>query len=144
LVAKFLAVQKMGASTNTLAQLPPRLSEIAAEIGQEQTANLAAAFGGQKVKFPAASVLPADHPVRKVLDSAAAEALHQMFRGERVLIPSGAAFYRQQQVLISLRAGMNPQAIADQLQVTPRAIEHIRCLLIAANLSPFPLAQPCA
>jgi DNA-binding NarL/FixJ family response regulator len=133
----------MGAHTTKLAQLPPRLIEISSHIGSEQTALLAAAFGGKKIKFPSGE-MSQDHIIREVVTADAAQALHRLYRGERILIPSGAAHYRQKQVLLALKDGLLPREIAEELRVTPRAIEHIRCLLIAANLSPFPEPQSCA
>jgi DNA-binding NarL/FixJ family response regulator len=131
----------MTQSPTTLAQLPPRLIEIAEVIGQEQTAKLAKALGGQKINFASAETVPASHVVLNVLSLSAAQALHELFRGERVLIPSGSAYYRQQEVLVALRSGLRPREIAEELKVTIRTIEHIRRLLIAANLAPFPEAQ---
>jgi hypothetical protein len=133
----------MGAYTTKPAQLPPRLVEIAAHIGAEQTALLAAAFGGQKIKFPSGEMSDS-HIIREVVTPEAAQALQHLFRGERVLIPSGAAYYRQEKVLAALKNGLLPREIAEELRVTTRTIEHIRCLLIAANLSPFPEPQSCA
>lgn len=133
----------MGVHTTKPAQLPPRLAEISAHIGSAQTALLADCFGGKKIKFPTGEMSDS-HVVCQVLIPCAAQALHGLFRGERVLIPTGAAYYRQQRVLEALRSGMLPREIAEELRVTTRAIEHIRCLLIAADLSPFPEPQSCA
>jgi DNA-binding NarL/FixJ family response regulator len=133
----------MGVHTTKPAQLPPRLAEIVVHIGAEQTALLAAAFGGKKIKFPLGEMNDS-HIVREVVTPEAAQALQRLFRGERILIPSGAAYYRQEKVLAALKSGLLPREIAEELRVTTRAIEHIRCLLYAANLSPFPEPQSCA
>lgn len=119
----------MGAHTTKPAQLSPRLSEIAACIGAEQTALLANAFGGRKVNFPFSGNCAA----KAVLSPESFQALQKLFNGEQVFIPSGAAYYRQQLIATLLREGARPSEIARQLGLTTRAVEHARQLLAAAN-----------
>lgn len=130
----------MAAYTAKPAQLPPRLAEIAAHIGAEQTELLAVAFGGQKINFP----FSGNSAAKQILSVESFEALQALFNGERIFIPSGAAYYRQQRVLSSLKEGLSAREIARDLGLTTRAIEHTRCLLIAANLDLSQIPQSCA
>ncbi len=131
-------INAMGAHTTKPAQLPPRLAEIAAHIGAEQTALLAATFGGRKVNFPFSGNCTA----KQILSLEAFQSLQILFNGEQVFIPSGAAYYRQQRVLLLLRDGLCPREIASELSLTTRAIEHTRRLLAITN--PDLLPQSCA
>jgi DNA-binding NarL/FixJ family response regulator len=128
----------MGVYTTKPAQLPPRLAEISALIGEEETARLAASFGGRKVNFP----FNGNCPVRQTLSPEAFRALQTFFDGEQIFIPLGAAYYRQQRISLLLKDGLSPKEIANQLGLTTRAIEHIRQLL--TNNDPKLYTQSCA
>jgi hypothetical protein len=118
--------------------LPSTLRQITEIIGEQETAQLAAALGGSRLKFPDSNTLPRSHPVIGVISDESAQLLHESFRADRFYLPTGDRYYRQQAVLARLQAGQRCCEIAKEFGMTVRAIEKTRCRLTLLNESPWP------
>lgn len=107
------------------------LDDVCARIGYTATRILAAWFGGQDLYVP--PQYRTDHPLRLLIGESAFKALCEEFPGERLAVPSPSddARYRRDRLVAELLArGASPGAIAQVVELTPRAVESLRVELV--------------
>lgn len=103
------------------------LDDACAVIGYTATRIIAAWFGGQDLWLP--KQYRTDHPLNLLIGQAAAKALVAAFPGERLAVPSASddARYRRDRLVAELLAlGASPGAVAQAVDLSPRAVEGLR------------------
>lgn len=103
------------------------LDDVCAVIGYTATRILAAWFGGQRLWLPREH--RTDHPLNLLIGQSATKKLVEAFPGERLALPSAsddARYKRDRLVAEMLSLGASPGAIAQCVDLTPRAVEALR------------------
>lgn len=107
------------------------LDDVCAVVGYTSTRILAAWFGGRDLWLP--KQYRTDHPLNLLIGASAAKALAEAFPGERLAVPSTSddARYRRDRLIAELLVtGVSCGAIAQWVDMTPRAVEQLRVELI--------------